>query len=108
MEEFIKTDTLVYHEIADKIKANFPSLTAYTDSSGCLVAQSNTLNCGIPQFVIEIKNDFTFTSYFLGSPCHVPSVTTNLCRTWSTLNEIVCFLSSKEVTHKTKILLEQL
>ena len=34
-------------------------------------------------------------------------MTTKLCKTWSALNEIVCFLSNKEVTHKTKILLQQ-
>ena len=106
MEGFIKTDTLVYDEIADKIKANFPTLAAYTDSSGCLVIQSQTLNFGIPQLVIKMKKDFTFECYFVGSPCRVPSVTTT-CRTWSALNEIIRFLSSKEVTHKSKILLQQ-
>ena len=53
-----------------------------------------------------MKKDFTFECYFVGSPCRVPSVTTT-CRTWSALNEIIRFLSSKEVTHKSKILLQQ-
>ena len=77
MEEFITADILVYHKITDKIEANFPTLLAYTNSSGYLVIQSQTLNFGIPQFVIKTENNFTFTYYFLGSPCHVLSVTTN-------------------------------
>ena len=53
-----------------------------------------------------MKKDFTFESYFVGSPSRVPSMTTT-CRTWSALKEIIRFLSSKEVTHKSKILLQQ-
>ena len=48
MEEFITADILVYHKIADKIEANFPTLLAYTNSSGYLIIQSQTLNFGIP------------------------------------------------------------
>ena len=110
MNEFVKNDGIVFSTILDKIKTDFDNLIAFAESENCIVLQSLHFEHGIPQFVIKLFSDFNFSCYFFGSPCQIESLVSNsilVCKTWSTLTEIIRFLSSKQKSHKTQILLEQ-
>ena len=73
--------------------------------------QSKTLIHGVPHFIIQIKNDYSYTCFSFGSPCNVVSLKSNSishCKTWSALSEMIRYLSEVEMTHKKTILFEQL
>ena len=110
LNEFVKNDSIVFSTILDKIKTDFDNLIAFAESENCIVLQSFHFEHGMPQFVIKLFSDFNFSCYFFGSPCQIESLVSNsihVCKTWSTLTEIIRFLSSKQKFHKIQILLEQ-
>ena len=64
----------------------------------------------VPRFFIHIKRNLSFETYHYGSLCTVTTLSKNKItklKYWSTFDEIIRFLQSKDVGHKTKILIEQ-
>ena len=51
-------------------------------------------------------NYYSYTCFSFGSPCKSNSISN--CKTWSALSEMVRYLSELEMTHKKKILFDQL
>ena len=110
MSEFIKKDLIDFNDTIMKVNAEFSNLIAFNDSANCILIQSKHLEHGIPQFAMRLHSDFTYFCYSYGSPCQIESLASNSihhCKTWSTFLEIIRFLSNKQKSHKTQILLEQ-
>ena len=66
---------------------------------------------GVPLFVVEINEDFSFHTYHCGSSCSIPSLSSDqiyCCKLWSTLNEIIRFLQNKVMDHKKEVLMRSL
>jgi hypothetical protein len=66
---------------------------------------------GVPLFLLEIFDDYSFTAYHNGTTCNISSLTANklkLIKTKSALFEAVRFLKNKESSHQSNILFEHL
>lgn len=73
--------------------------------------QSTNLILGVPKFVIFLFGNFNYKCFFYGASCSIPSLYKNsikTCKLWSTLNEIVRYLSIKEPDHLLQIWLDHL
>ena len=109
LQEFRKIDSLNFSDIIYKLSTN-KELVLYND--GCsIVIQSIQFTNGIPKYVLRVKEDLSFQAFHLGSSCSISTIATNKitkCETWSILNEILRYLENFSISHKKKIVLEQL
>ena len=108
LAEFQHADKFVLEEIPSKMSDD-NSVIVYKDDSK-FVIQSKKFCEGIPEYYITISDDLTYTVYHYGSSCTVPSLSSNYiykCKHWSTFNEIIRYVKSKELDHKNEVLLNQ-
>ena len=103
IDQFIQQDILTFDYIEEKICKD-SELVVYREQSDVVVIQSKKFKCGVPRFVLKVKDDLTYTSFHCGSSCTIESLSSNritICKYWSILNEIIRFLKNKEESHKT-------
>ena len=104
-------DKLDFSKIIDQAPEKFNSVTVYSHKVSSVSIQSKALIHGVPHFIIQIKNDYSYTYFSFGSHCNVVSLKSNSishCKNWSALSEMIPYLSELEMTHKKKILFDQL
>ena len=104
---FLDQDQLIFEDIVKKLSGS--DMVAFRIDDDRIGVQPRAFS-PVPLFFIQIHRDLSFHAYHLGSLCNIKSLSTNnisKCKYWSTLEEIVRFLKSKDVDHKQKILLEQ-
>ena len=73
--------------------------------------QSKAFIHGVLHFIIQIKNDYSYTCFSFGSSCYVVSLKSNSisnCKTWSALSEVIQYLPELEMTYKKNIVFDQL
>lgn len=95
--EFKRLDVLTFESIPDHFNED-QNITVFTVSDGVRI-QSTDLKSGVPKFVINLKKDFTFECCCYGISCNILTLSHNnisLCKKWSSLDEIVRFLKTKE------------
>ena len=86
-------------------------LVVYKEHSDVIVIQSKKFKCGVPRFLLKVKDDLTYTSFHCGSTCTIESLSSNrirICKQWSILDEIIRFLRNKEESHKTEVVFQHL
>lgn len=108
LSEFQQLDKLVLGEIPTKLSSD-DSLVVFK-LPAAFVIQSLKFHEGVPEFVITISEDYSYSLFYYGSSCSVPSLSNNKinqCKNWSTLYEIIRYAKAKEKGHKTDILLRQ-
>ena len=74
------------------------------------VIQSLKFHEGVPEFCINISEDFSYSLFHYGSSCLVTSLSSNRinqCNNWSTMYEIIRYAKTRETDHKANILLHQ-
>ena len=105
---FLKQDAIDFSLLEQKLHRK-KVVTFTLDQT--VVIQSAKLIEGIPLFLIKIHEDYLFETFHLGSVCIIQSLAANKvrhCKTWSCLDEIIRFLSSKQICHKKEIMVENL
>ena len=98
---FLKDDTLVFDDIQSMFIISNDCIVFQLNEKS-LHIQSKIFKLGVPLFLLEIFDDFSFVAYHNGITCNISSLTTNrltLIKTKSTLFEAVRFLKSKENSH---------
>ena len=111
MKIFLEQDKLDFAKIIDQASEKLNCVTVYSNEVGSVSIQSKALIHGVPHIIIQIKNDYSYTYFSFGSPCNVVSLKSNSishCKTCSGLSEMIRYLSELEMTHKKKILFDQL
>ena len=71
MKIFLEQDKLDFGKIVDQALEKFNCVTVYSHKVGSVSIQSKALIHGIPHFIIQIKNDYSYTCFSFGSPCNV-------------------------------------
>ena len=101
LSEFQQLDKLVLDEIPTKLSSD-DSLVVFK-LPAAFVIQSLKFHEGVPEFVITVLEDFSYSLFYYGSSCSVPSLSNNKinqCKSWSTLYEIIRYAKAKEKGHK--------
>ena len=96
-----------FGKIIDQAPEKFNCVPVYSHEVGSVSIQSKALIHGVYHFIIQIKNNYSYTCFSFGSPCNVVSLKSNSishCKTWS---EMIQYLSELEMTNKKKILFNQ-
>lgn len=108
--QFEKLDHLVFENIPSKM-AEDTSVVVYKTNKSYYI-QATKFHEGVPEFCIIIKEgELTFNVFHYGVSCSVPSLIKNKiysCKTWSSLNEIIRYVKTREPDQKVEVLMNQL
>ena len=74
---FLEQDKLDCGKIIDQAPEKFNCVTVYSHEVGSVSIQSKALIHGVPHFIIQIKNDYSYTCFSFGSPCNVVLLKSN-------------------------------
>ena len=89
-------------------------VVSFKTNDGLVVQSTNFTNAnGVPTFLIKIKKSLNFETFHLGVRCHVttlskPPFRVNEIKRWTFFDEILRYLSTREVDNKMAILHEQI
>ena len=73
MKIFLEQDKLDFGKIIDQPPEKIKCVTVYSHEVRSVSIQSKALIHGVPHFIIQIKNDNSYTCFSFGSPCNVVS-----------------------------------
>ena len=107
--QFEKLDQLEFEKIPSKMSKDV-SVVVYQVNNKYHI-QSKQFHEGVPEFCIVIQEDLSFKVFHYGVSCSVTSLIKNkinLCKTWSSLDEILRYVKSREREQKVNVLLNQL
>ena len=113
MDEFIRNDQFTFEslrETLEKKDKEFAIPFRHIINDAEVVLMSTEFFEGIPFFMIKIKNDLKFETYYLGSKAYIGSLNTirvTRINSWSRLEEALRFLRHRDVDHKTEILKQE-
>ena len=111
MKIFFEQDKLDFGKFIDQASEKFNFVTLYSHEVGSVSIQSKATIHVVSHFIIQIKNDYSYTCFSFGSPSNVVSLkSTSIShgKAWSAVSEMIRYLSELEMTHKKKILFDQL
>ena len=118
LAEFLESDKIPsFASLCEKIREKKNEfqvacpVTMYSIGHETMIVQSEELRGGTPLFLLKIHHDLSFNAYHCGVNCTISSLSKNrICvmDMWSKVFEAIRFLNTKEISHKTQILLEQM
>ena len=109
LEEFDRQDIVSFQSLTDDLlqnKRTFHTPVVSYISDGNLHVQSTTLHNGVAAFLVIIEDSLKFSAFYHGVRFYVASLTANRITTvqrWSTLEEVLRFLTSSSVGEDKKI-----
>lgn len=115
LEEFLAKDKVTFSTLKDELickqrKLQQAVLAFLAPENKEMVIKSFQYKSGIPMFTIKLYEDLRFEAYHYGIKCHVSALASNritAVSSWSILDEIIRFLSSKELDNKEEVMLQQ-
>ena len=107
LKQFLESDKINYAILKKDFNCSVVSYMA----NDCVVVQSTQFNQGVPLFVIKIFEDLHFEAFHTGIQCCIFTLSANHIKTinfWSTLDEILRFLSSATIDNKKEVFLQHI
>ena len=99
------------NKICDKMGHASFCVVQSTDASITLQSMEFVPDTGIPKFLLIIKQDFSYQSFYCGIKINIVTLSANRCHTlnrWSQIEECIRFLKSQETPQKKLVMQEQI